>query len=92
MSPGKFLRFTSVLLVISMLAGFLFSGSHGEETLSLYERMYIVSKTYSSIKVYFAHRSAIPNFSLDAVYKDYLRKVIETEYRLSFDLLMMWNL
>lgn len=58
-------------------------------TLPLEKRLFILSKTYAAIPLYFAHWQTTPEFSLDALYQEYLTKVLATEDRFQFDLIMM---
>lgn len=58
-------------------------------TLSLQERVWIASKFYASIQVYFAHWEGVPKLELDKRYKEYLEKAIQSDSRLAFDLASM---
>ncbi|MCK4428285.1 MAG: hypothetical protein KAW16_07375 [candidate division Zixibacteria bacterium] len=60
------------------------------ETLPLEERLFILSKTYVSIALYFAHweDATIKPEQLDSVYKDFLNRAIATEDRKDFAFLM----
>lgn len=60
------------------------------QTLPLEERLFILSKTYASIALYFAHweDAAIKSEQLDSVYKDFLNRAIATENRKDFALLI----
>ncbi len=62
------------------------SGQQGDEDLSVPERAYVASKIYSSIQVYFAHKSGIPDLDFDAAYKSYLDKAMGAKGRREFDL------
>ncbi len=57
--------------------------------LSLEDRMFILSKTYNAIATYFAHWNNVSGLDLDEAYKSYLPRVISTEDRFDFGLLMM---
>ncbi len=85
----RLLNFTFILIIVAVSSAFSSESPSFKSTLSLYDRMYIVSKTYSSIKTYFAHWQDVPEFSIESAYRKYLKKAIETEDRFSFDLLMM---
>ena len=61
-------------------------GQQGDEDLSVPERAYVASKIYSSIQVYFAHKSGIPDLDFDAAYKSYLDKAMGAKGRREFDL------
>ncbi len=54
--------------------------------ISLSERLWIASKVYSSIQIYFAHWQAVPDLDLDAAYKKYVAQIATTDDRLAFDL------
>jgi carboxyl-terminal processing protease len=56
------------------------------EKLPLDQRVWIASKIYSAVQLYFAHYEAVPDLDLDKVYKDYLRQAIATDDRKAFDL------
>ncbi|MCI0184664.1 S41 family peptidase [Sulfoacidibacillus ferrooxidans] len=61
-----------------------------DEILSLEKRVFIISKTYSSISTYFAHweDSTFESRQLDEVYYEYLQRAIATEGRYEFALIM----
>lgn len=80
-----------LIVIITMLLFFITLTSWvGAQTLLLEERLFILSKTYSSIALYFAHweDAAITPGQLDSVYKGYLNRAIATENRKDFDMLM----
>jgi len=78
---------------ISFILGFVFliSSWLNGQTIPLEKRIFILSKAYASIGIYFAHweDSKIKPENLDVVYQDYLKKAIGTETRRDFDLLML---
>jgi len=79
------------LLLILMLIFFIAVTSELQgQTLPLDERIFVLSKTYESVAIYFAHweDAAIKPEQLDNVYKDFLKKAITTENRKEFALLM----
>ncbi len=70
---------------------FLISARLNAQTIPLEKRIFILSKTYASIGIYFAHweDSKIKPEKLDEVYQDFLKRTIGTEARRDFDLLML---
>ncbi|MCX6825765.1 MAG: hypothetical protein NTV06_00655, partial [candidate division Zixibacteria bacterium] len=62
------------------------------QTISLDERVFILSKTYASIPLYFAHweDAKIKPEQLDSVYHTFLNRAIKTEDRKDF-FLLMWE-
>jgi hypothetical protein len=69
----------------------LASGAPSAEIIPLEDRMFMVSKTYEAIALYFAHweDSSFGPEELDQVYRGFLKRAIETESRKDFVLLMM---
>src|SRR5258708_14882519 len=61
-------------------------GQQGDQDLSAPERVYVASKIYSSIQIYFAHKSGIADLDFEAAYKSYLDKAMGTKGRREFDL------
>lgn len=57
--------------------------------LTINDRLFIFSKTYSSINKYFSGWQSIPEFDIDNIYERYIDKILKTEDRRSFGLLMM---
>ncbi len=82
-------KFLWVLLMMFALTTISYSKNVVSENIPLQDRIFILSKTYSSINLYFAHWKGIPGFSLDSAYKEYLGKVIATDKRFSFDMIML---
>jgi len=60
--------------------------SRDETRLALEERVYIASKIYSLIPVFFAHWKGVPDLDLEAAYKQYLAQALATDGRREFDL------
>ncbi len=60
------------------------------QTLPLKERLFVLSKTYASIALYFAHweDASIKPEQLDSVYENFLNRAIATEDRKDFAFLM----
>lgn len=56
---------------------------------SLEERVFVASKIFASIPIYFAHWQNIPGFNLDDAYKNYLAKALVSSDRRDFDLASM---
>lgn len=56
--------------------------------IDLKDRIYILSTTYSNIKLFFGHWEAVPNLNIDKLYEQYLHKAISIEDRFQFYLLM----
>ncbi len=59
------------------------------DKVSLAERIWIATKIYSSIQAYFGHWQGIPDFDLDAEYKNYIDHVVSSDDRMAFDLASM---
>src|SRR6476659_4965067 len=72
------------------LASALFASlAWGQTKIPLDERMWVASKIYASIPVYFAHWQGVGEFDLDAVYREYLKAAVAAESRWDFDLLTL---
>ncbi|MCX6620902.1 MAG: S41 family peptidase [Acidobacteria bacterium] len=72
------LRLTSALVLFVCL-GF------GQTRIALEDRLWVASKIYASIPLYFAHWQGAPELDLDAAYKKYLAAAIAAETRWDFD-------
>lgn len=72
-----------------VLTGFFFAPAQQSDTLALDQRVEILSRTYASIPLYFAHWQGVGQLSLDSLYSAYLKRAIKTPDRYQFDLLMM---
>ena len=83
---GRIALFFLFLVLFMKFAGAV---QRTPKDLSLQEKIYILSKTYSSINLYFSHWQAIPDYSIDSSYKACLKKIMGTKDRFSFDMLMM---
>lgn len=59
------------------------------EKLTIEDRIYIFSKIYFSIPLYFAGLQSVPEVNLDILYKSQLSNVLAVEDRYEFGLLMM---
>jgi carboxyl-terminal processing protease len=57
-----------------------------EEGIALSERVYVASKIYASMEMYFAHRTGVPGLDLEAAYKTYLERVLAATVRRDFAL------
>ncbi len=79
----RYALFSSLLFAPFVL---IHASTPAADELSLQDRVFISSKIYSSVKLYFAHGSSLPNFDLDERYKAYLKSVIEAPSRREFDL------
>lgn len=78
-------------LILILLLQSIFAYSREDLlTIPLEDRLFILSKTYSSIALYFAHweDAAIKLEQLDSVYNNFLKRAITTENRNDFALLM----
>ena len=78
-------------LIIVLLLQSIFAYSKEDlQTIPLENRFFILSKTYSSIALYFAHweDAAIKLEQLDSGYNNFLKRAITTENRKDFALLM----
>ena len=60
-----------------------------DETVPSEQRIFMLSKAYAAIGLYFAHWQKVPNLDLDAEYRQFLRRALETSGRYDFDLLMI---
>jgi len=72
--------------IILFLLRALCTAEEPSGTLPLEQRAWIASRIYSAVQLYFAHFEGVPDLDLDEVYKDYLRRVLVTDDRRSFDL------
>lgn len=82
----------SYLLAASFVAAFSMPGfaqSEDVDTLALAERVWMASKIYSSVQVYFAHRDGVPELDLDAAYRRYVERATAEGGRKAFDLATM---
>lgn len=77
-----------IIGILLMVMELTFGQNTTPTRLPLEKRMFIFSKTYASIPMYFAHWQNIPNLNLDSLYREFLPRVIQTEDRFQFDLLM----
>lgn len=79
------IRTTGVATILVALALSL-----NAQTLSLERRIFILSKTYQSLPIQFAHwrTASIKPQQLDSVYRVFLRRTLETDSRRDFALLM----
>ena len=59
------------------------------QDIDLSQRIFILSKTYSVIKTYFAHWKAIPDLEIDSLYNMIIPRVSRASNRYEFDLTMM---
>ncbi len=57
----------------------------GQTKIPLDERLWVASKIYASIPIYFAHWQPVRDLDLDAAYKDYLKGVTAADARWDFD-------
>src|SRR5438309_11759580 len=61
----------------------------GQTKIPLEERLWVASKIYASIPIYFAHWQGVRDLDLDAAYKEYLKGATSAETRWDFDLLTL---
>ncbi|MGC2475925.1 MAG: S41 family peptidase [Candidatus Sulfotelmatobacter sp.] len=84
------MRLVNAFLVFALLipsASATASAQKGDEgELSLTERVFVASKIYASIPIYFAHWQNVPGLDLDDAYKTYLAKALTASDRREFDL------
>jgi carboxyl-terminal processing protease len=59
------------------------------QDIDLSQRIFILSKTYSAIKTYFAHWKAIPDLEIDSLYNMIIPRVSRASNRYEFDLTMI---
>src|SRR5258707_6628244 len=59
----------------------------GQTKIPVEERLWVASKIYASIPIYFAHWQNVRDLDLDAAYKEYLKGVMAADTRWDFDLL-----
>jgi len=78
-------RLSHVNLALALLA----SMAWGQTKISLDERVWVASKIYASIPIYFAHWQPVRDLDLDAVYKDYLKAASTADSRWDFDFLTL---
>lgn len=78
------------LILILLLQSIFVYSREDLQTIPLEDRLFILSKTYSSIALYFAHweDAAIKPEQLDSVYNNFLKRAITTENRKEFALIM----
>ncbi|HKQ52494.1 MAG TPA: hypothetical protein VJT74_09005, partial [Pyrinomonadaceae bacterium] len=77
---------TLALLLMTTSAGAARAQSTGDAKVSLVDRVWIASKMYSAVQIYFGHFQAVPNLDLDAAYKKYLEQALASDDRVAFDL------
>ena len=53
--------------------------------ISVEERVWVSSKLFAAIEKYFAHWEAIPDVSLDATYREYIKRATSAATRFQFD-------
>lgn len=75
--------------IFILIAFILFSNSLAQTNLPLEKRLFIFSKTYATIPLYFAHWDGTPQFNLDSLYQAFLPKVLQAKTRKDFALVMM---
>jgi carboxyl-terminal processing protease len=74
---------------VNLALGLFASLAWGQTRISLDERLWVASKIYASIPIYFAHWQGVRDFDLDAVYKEYLKGAAAAETRWDFDFLTL---
>src|SRR5437016_5112479 len=77
------------ILVFLGLFAALASGQSRDSHLEVETKIWVATKLYSSIQVYFAHAEGAPLFDLDRDYKEYLKAAFAAEDRRAFDLASM---
>ena len=85
MSFGRAVALALLLMMTSPGAARAAQSADGEKV-SLAERVWMASKMYSAVQIYFGHFQAVPNLDLDAAYRKYLEQALASDDRLSFDL------
>jgi carboxyl-terminal processing protease len=55
-------------------------------TVHLAERVFIASKIYAAVHVYFAHWEDVPDLDLDSAYQHYLSQILVSDNQRRFDL------
>lgn len=85
----RFLSFVLIVLIsaASTLPGF--AQTEDADTVSLAERVWMASKIYSSVQIYFAHWEGVPELDLEAAYRRYLDLATASAERKAFDLATM---
>src|SRR5437773_4096635 len=74
---------------ISFAPALFASLAWGQTKIALEERLWVASKIYASIPIYFAHWQGVRDLDLDATYKEYLKGATSAETRWDFDLLTL---
>jgi carboxyl-terminal processing protease len=69
----------------ALAAALFVSLAGGQTKIALEERLWVASKIYASIPIYFAHWQPVRDLDLDAAYKDYVRAATTAETRWEFD-------
>jgi len=78
-------RLVSCLLTVAGCLPAQPAGSH----VPVETRVWVATKIYSAIQVYFAHAEGAPQFDLDRDYQGYLKSAFQTDDRRAFDLATM---
>jgi carboxyl-terminal processing protease len=78
MNPGRVSRVSLGLMLFASL-------TWAQTRIPLEERLWVASKLYASIPIYFAHWQPVRDFDLDAAYKEYIGRVTTADTRWDFD-------
>jgi len=78
--------FITVALLMTSVSPSTFGQKRDQAEVSLAERVFVASKIYASIPIYFAHWQSVPNLELDDAYKKYIAEAIAAPDRFAFDL------
>jgi carboxyl-terminal processing protease len=77
-----------VFVALAFVANGVGAGAQASDPgrINVTERLWVASKIYASVQLYFAHWQAVPDVDLDNLYKHYLDQVANSDDRLAFDL------
>ncbi len=83
------LLFLILALPAHSLLGQTAPASKPNEDPTVEERVFIASKIYSSLQIYFAHFQGVPDLKLDQAYRSFLKEALAAKDRKEFDLACM---
>ncbi|MBE7515174.1 MAG: hypothetical protein HS105_00970 [Chloracidobacterium sp.] len=91
-SRSKIIAVLSSLITLLLLSTVHFAQdtkATAPATLPLKDRIWMASKMYESVQMYFAHWKAVPDLGLDAIYKHFIDRIAASDDRREFDFAAM---
>ena len=83
---GCILLRASIFVSLFMFTAVAAVAQAATEKLPLRDRVWIASKIYSSVRIYFGHWQAVPDLDLDAEYRKFIDRITASDDRRTFDL------